>query len=216
MRKSSGNNIFENNVFSWDAWSADILQTPRELREAMNSLNLPGNIISSIKAVGYAYTLGQYEPADKDTWSSEDKAAFVSRHAEIDEPLIISFSNGDRLEIDFSYGSTVRISKNCLPLNIKHCVNSNNFDAAKLFSSCLGEMIMGFEIMTTDRCPLFSGPDRETLEEERDDYIESMYILLSNAKKLKFEAHYDYGWVTAMDEANVPLKISFADLKLAC
>ena len=53
--KSNSNNQFENNVFSWQTWSADILQKPEEVRTVFEQLNVTGKKIVDIKPVGYGY-----------------------------------------------------------------------------------------------------------------------------------------------------------------
>ena len=215
MLKVYGRDIFENNVFSWESWSADVLQMPNEVRDAFDRLNLCGNIISNIAAVGYVYNLAQYRLADDDdSWLYKDEAIFPCCII-IDEPMIISLRNGDRLEIEFSDASSVRISKNCLPHNIVPGTNANNVDVAKLFSCCLSETIVGLEIKSTDKYPWGTGSHGIILAEGKDEYIESVNILLSNAKKLKFEDRYDYCCVTVTNEAGEPLDVSFADVKLA-
>jgi hypothetical protein len=204
MLKGPGNDIFENDIFDWYSWSADILQSPEEARNRFNSLNLRGKIISDITSVGYAYNLEEYRLAEN-----------CHRFAEIDHPMVISFDDGDRLEIEFSEGSSVRISKNCLPKGIKPSIIFKNFDAARLFSPCLGQELVDIEVTTTDTYPEFTGSFGMTLDEEKSDYIETVILLLSHGLKLKFEAFYDYGWVTATDEMGAPLKINFKDLKQA-
>ena len=215
MLKVNGHNIFANNVFSWASWSADVLQSPKEVRDIFNALDICEKTISTIKAVGYAYNLASDRLADDDDqWLYADDICFPCRIV-IDEPLIISLGTGDRLEIEFSEASSVRISKNCLPVDIKPGVNANNVDAAKIFSCCLGETILGLEITTTDVYPFGTGAHGIALPEGQDDYIESFSLLLSNYKKIKFEAWFDYGLVAAINAENKPMEISFANVKLA-
>ena len=55
MLKVNGINVFENNEFSWHAWSADVLQTPQEVYDAFDALGVVGKKIVSIRAIGLDY-----------------------------------------------------------------------------------------------------------------------------------------------------------------
>ena len=72
------------------------------------------------------------------------------RYIEIDEPIIFFFDNGDRLEVDFSEASSLKIGKNSLPENIEFSVNHPNADMNIIFSNCLQKEIKGFEVIMSD------------------------------------------------------------------
>lgn len=207
MIKNYGNNQFENNTFSWEAWSADILQKPEEVRAVFNQLNIIGKKIVNIKPVGYGYNF----LCDYVSELSEDKPCY--RHVQVDEPLIIIFADGDQLEIEFSEGTSVRISKNCIPLDIEAGVQPPNYDARQLFSNCIGQLLTGLEVKATDHYPLFTGSRGITLNDDQKEFIEAVSLVFSNSTKLYFEPFADYGWITAVDENDNPLEISLDALK---
>ena len=226
MLKVHGNNIFENNIFSWKSWSADVFQTPSEVREAFKKMELVGRSIVNIRAIGRAYNLDIDSIASVLYNNSKDKDNFVFDEdnwhtysakypcfAELDEPVIIFLDNYDRVEIDFSEGSSVRMSKNCLPADIIAGICQNNFDAAKLFSGCIGEQILGFNIESTDEFPDFTGSHGMDLSEDYDEYIDAISIRLSNYKRIRFCPFFDYGDVYLCDNSGKPLEISLSDLK---
>lgn len=228
MLKVNGTNVFENNEFSWYAWSADVLQTPQEVYDAFDSLGVTGKKIVSIRAIGLGYNLreeriedhilsktresGQKSPVyDSTNWYTLPMT--FPRYAILDEPLLIIFDDGSRLEIDFFEGSSVRISKNCIPVDIKAGVNTNNFDAAKLFSCCIGASIVAFHVEIVEECPCFTGSHGITIEDEQLIYVDRIDFRLINGTQLRFNAMYDYGEIVATDATGKILELSFADLR---
>lgn len=213
MWKVNGNDVFENNIYSWHAWSAEILQAPEEVYACFAKLNLFNKKIAEIRAIGYGYNLrDDYFQGDDDdaNYSSDEKT--IPCQVEIDQPILIVFEDGDRLEMDFSEGGSIRISKNCIPVDIATSVNYNNFDANKFFSCCIAQRLVKLDVKRTTRCPVFTGSYGMRLA-DLEEYIESVWLTLSNGIKLKFEARDDYGVVTATDKTAVPLEINLDELK---
>ena len=130
-RAKQGENIFEDNVFDWYSWASEIIQTPAQLREAFDNLNLVGKRIIDIFSVGGAHNLaGDYvdellyreakksgEPerygADINFYYNPDFT--IPRWVQIDDPFIVLFEDGDQLEVDFSEGSSVVLNINSIP-----------------------------------------------------------------------------------------------------
>jgi len=213
MRKMNGNDVFEDNIYNWSSWSADVLQSVGEVQELFKQLNLIGKKISSLRSLGINYD--SPFPADDfeydDEYSDEDYDSLYDCRAEIDKPFIISFADGDRLEIDFQFTSSLRMSKNSFPLDIRATgTGPANFDASKLFTGCLGETIVSLETEATDTTDIWA---YGKLEEGRDDYIEAINLVLSSGKKLRFSTDFDYGIVTLLDENGGPVKLSFDEVK---
>ena len=212
MLKINGHDVFEDNIFEWNSWSADILQSVGEVQVVFNRLSLIGKKISSLRSLGINFDF-PCDHDEEDEYSEEFYDRLYDCRAEIDLPFIISFADGDRLEVDFSFTSSLRMSKNSFPIDIRGIgTGPANFDASKLFSGCLGEMIVGFEVEATDD-PHPIDEAYGDLEEGRDDYIKAVNVVLSNGKKLRFRTYYDYGIVTLMDEGGNPVKLSFDEVK---
>lgn len=228
MLKSNGKNVFENNEFDWHSWSADVLQTPQEVYEAFDALNVVGKKIVSIRAIGLGYNLREERIEDhifsKVMESGQECPEFDStnwhmlplsfpRYAVLDEPLLIILDDGSRLELDFSEGSSVRISKNCIPTDIKPGINANNFNAEKLFSCCIGADIMSLHVDCTDEFPCFTGSYGISLVDDQKKYIERIVLQLTNGTQLRLEAFCDYGEIVATDDTGKALYLGFADLR---
>jgi hypothetical protein len=226
MLKVNGNNIFENNTYSWQSWSADVLQIPSEVFTAFNNMELVGKKIANIRAVGRAYNLNTdsilstlYNNLinkdnfifDEENW--QNIPATYPCTAQLDEPIIFFLDNSDRLEIDFSEGSSVRMSKNCLPSDIIAGTCDNNFDASKLFANCIGEQIIGLDVESTDEFPDFTGSYGIDLSEEYDEYIAAICIHLSNFKMIRFSPFFDYGDVCLCDNHGKHLEVTLSELK---
>ena len=219
MWEVNGNDIFEDNTYSWHAWSAEILQAPAEVYDRFAQMNLFNKKIAKIRAIGFGYNL-RYDYFEDDFENDPDPTDINSspsertlpRVVEIDEPLIIVFEDGERLEIDFSEGSSIRISQNSIPVDIKPDTNDNNFDATQFFSCCIGQSIVRIEVKSTTITPTFTGSLGIPLA-ELDEYIDSVWLVLSNATRLKFNAWIDYGVVSATDENGIPLDINLDELK---
>ena len=203
------------------------MQAPDEVYACFEQLNLFNKKISKIRAIGLGYNLREdyleddYEDDDlNETGSSVSERTkqglpnekTIPRSVVIDEPIIIFFEDGERLEIDFSEGSSIRISKNSIPIDIKPGTNENNFDATQFFSCSIGQAIVGIEVKSTTQPPPFTGSYGMQLA-DLPEYIESVCLVLSNATKLEFEAWVDYGLVTATDEGGEPLEINLCALK---
>lgn len=228
MWKVNGNDLFEDNTYSWHTWSAEILQAPEEVYARFEQLNLLNKRISKIRAVGLGYNLrdNYLEDDSEEDYGIDDTDCSapgmeglphscertIPCTVEIDEPIILIFEDGDRLEIDFSEGSSIRIGTNSIPIDIKPGVNQNNFDATQFFSCCVGQPIVGFEVKNTAKLPIFTGSYGMRLA-ALPEYIDSVWLVLENSTKLKFEAWIDYGAVSATDENGAPLEISVCELK---
>jgi len=213
MLKMNGNDIFENNIYKCSSWSADILEYVGEVQEVFNRLNVVGKKVSRLLSLSINYDFpfcGDYD--EEDEYSEEFYDRLYDCRAEIDQPFIIAFADGDRLEIGFEFASSLRMSKNSFPVDIRdYETGPANFDASKLFAGCLGETIVRLEVEATDK-PDYCWTYGE-LEKGRDDYIEAINLVLSNGKKLRFSTCYDFGIITLLDKGGSPVKLSFDEVK---
>ena len=124
------------------------------------------------------------------------------RIIEIDEPIIITFEDDDRLEIDYSEGSSIKIGLNSLPENVESKGFINNLDGNVMFSNCIGKTVIGFQVSMQDDYELtwdFTGSYGIELPENQDAYISEFRILLSNSVSIVFKNFYDYGHVWTED-----------------
>ncbi len=188
MIKVNGNDVFKDNKFDWYSWSADVLQSPEELREAFEKLSLTGKRIVDLLAVGGADCYG--------SWKSK------IIHMESWQPFILVFDSGDRLEIDFSEMTSVRMSMNCIPPELEDIEPLPDIiDGKRFIAPCVGSKIIGMDICVWDECPSFrfTGSYNITLNPNQENYIGNFDLLLDNGLKIGFEAHFDDGYVYIFD-----------------
>ena len=235
MILSKGNNEFTNNTYSYWEWSAPILQTYDEILSKVKELKLEGRTIKNIYCVGMAYNWTDdniancvYNAVDgmsnnqrqslKNPRAFLPEGVYLLRWAEIDEPLLIEFEDGDVLAIDYSEGSSVRIDINTVPKNISFGTNRPTVNADKLFNDIIGKEIVALDITTSTESPDFTASYGLTLDEQAS-YIIGFSIRYRSTdsyyphNSLFFTSHYDYGVVELKDCNNETLKVHAPDIK---
>lgn len=222
MIVSEGNNNFENNTFSFWEWSAPILQTPEELVAALHDLRLQGRVIADIRAIGMGYNWREDDIGDaiynrlvaavgeehaqeilaKTEYPEDVK---ICRWAELDEPLLIRFQDGDILGICFDEGGSARLSLNTIPWNIQPGINHPTFHANRLFADMLGKTITQIEVTSVLDMPVFTGSHGLTLGEQ-PAYISKLTLyyndngIIRPCRSLVFEPLDDYGIISLIDQ----------------
>ena len=180
MIKVNGNDVFKDNKFDWYSWSADVLQPPAELRETFDKLNLIGKRVVDMLAISRAdsWASGNTRIIDMESW----------------QPFILVFDDGNRLEIDFSEATSVRMSMNCFPHGLEDIEPLPDMDNGERFiSPCVGSQIVGLDTGIFDERPSFrfTGSYDITLDPNQENYIEYLDLLLDNGLKIRFIAHFD-------------------------
>ena len=145
------------------------------------------------------------------------EGVYISRYAEIDEPFLIEFEDGDILGVDYSEGSCVRMELNTIPKDIKFGINRRTFRPNVLFGSLIGKEIVAVEVMTSTECDEFTGSHGLDIGEQ-DAYITKVAIVCRKddawaREKLEFSSWCDYGVVTLTDHTGKPLTIHAPDIK---
>lgn len=229
MIRSDGKNQFPGHFFSFWEWSAPILQTAEEVIQRFHELKLEGRVVKDIHAIGMGYNWTDYGIDEAvynamEKMSQPDRAAISNPDAflpegvelpcfaEIDEPLLIVFEDGDVLGITFDEGSCVRMALNTLPLTLEYGTNRKTFHANRLFRDMIGKEILGLEVTETTIFPAFTGSHGLWLEEQ-PGYVNTVSFVYSaghfnKRHRLKFEAFYDYGWVELESYVGTPITIS--------
>ncbi len=229
MRLSKGKNNFQDNVYSYWEWSAPVLQTHDEIIAKLAELNLEGRTVKNVRCVGMAYNwnddnigeavyraLGDMSKEDRKRLPNPEaflpEGVYIPCWAEIDEPFIIEFEDGDALAIDYSEGSSVRMEMNTLPVNILWGTNNPTVHANKLFSDIIGKRITAVEIVTSTVMPEFTGSYGLDLEEQAA-YIVGLHIKYNDGslrypqKSLFFTSWMDYGEVSIRNHGGEALQI---------
>ena len=235
MILSKGNNKFKNNVFSYWEWSAPILQTHDEIIDKLKELKLEGRKIKNVHCVGMAYNwrddeIGESVYNSLDRMTKEERkrlknpraflpeGIFLLKWAEIDEPLLIEFEDGDVLAIDYSEGSSVRIDINTIPKNITFGTNRPTIHADKLFDDMIGKEIVAVDITTSTVSPDFTASHGLGLNEQ-SSYIVGLNIRYREESSyyphnsLYFTSDLDYGVVELKDYNGEILKVHAPDVR---
>ncbi|MCQ2253164.1 MAG: hypothetical protein MJZ61_06925, partial [Bacteroidales bacterium] len=120
---------------------------------------------------------------------------------QIDEPFILYFEDGDRLDILYSEGSTVKVSMNTLRDDLISGINPNIvINPDDYFSEIHDRQITGIEIQRSNEYPEFTHSHGLDLDENQDEFIERILIYLSDGYVLDLSNFYDYGYVSIARE----------------
>ena len=231
---SEGKNNYPNNEFKYWEWSAPVLQTHDEVVHKIKELQLQDRIIKGFYTVGMGYNwtddnigeaicnslekmIEEKGITEKVTFPFLPEGVYISRYAEIDEPFLIEFEDGDILGIDYSEGSSIRMEMNTIPKDISFGTNRRTFHPNVLFGSLIGREIVSVEITTSTECDDFTGSHGLDIEEQ-DTYITKVAIVCKKdgeweREKLEFSSWFDYGIVTLTDYEGQTLKIHAPDIR---
>lgn len=228
---SKGRDDFKDYTFSAREWSAPTMVSPKEIRERIDSFALCGRKIKRMRLIGLSYFhtrdwveeaayrqvehLPEEERQLKSNYPTIDPTMQFSRYAQIDEPFLIEFEDGDVFEIDTPQDPEFRMSMNCIPWWIGAGTNQPNVEADILFSPCIGQKIVSVEVntYTTDKDPMAFAAFYEP--PYRRELVSDITIRLENGAGLQIRPDLDYCEVSCVDADNEWLKISFRNLKQA-
>ena len=231
---SVGKNNYTNNRFAYWEWSAPVLQTYDEVVAKFRELKLQGRRIKSFYTVGMGYNWTHNAIGNAIYNALADKiaakqitpdgpfpflpeGAHITRYAEIDEPFLIEFEDGDVLGVDYSEGSSVRLEMNTVPKDIQYGTNHPTFHPNVLFESLIGREIVAIEITTSTECDDFTRSHGLNIDEQ-DTYITKISLVCKRdraweCEKLEFSSFYDYGLVALTDGAGCITTIHAPDVK---
>lgn len=226
---SKGRDNFKDYTFSAREWSAPTMVSPKEIRERIDSFSLCGRKIKRMRLIGLSYFhtrdwveeaayrqvehLPEEERQRKSNYPTIDSTMQFSRYAQIDEPFLIEFEDGDIFEVDTPQDPEFRMSMNCIPWWIKAGTNQPNAEADVLFSPCVGQEIVSVEVNTriTDKDPMFfCAFDEPPYQRE---LVSNVTLRLGNGLGLQISPDIDYCEVACVDASNEWVKISFSELK---
>lgn len=231
---SNGKNNYQDNKYSFWEWSAPILQTHDEVMAKIKDLKLHGRVIKGFYTVGMGYNWCEDDIGDaiynslevmiKEKRISPDgpfpflpEGVYIPRYAEIDEPFLIEFEDGDILGIDYSEGSCVRLEMNTIPKDIDFGINRKTFHPDMLFESLIGKKILSVEVTTSTELAEFTWSHGLDIDEQ-DSYITKLSIVCEKEnerqlEKLEFSSFFDYGIVALTNYGGAPMTIHAPDIK---
>ena len=205
--------------------------SPVEIKELLKSFNLEGRAIKQMRMIGLAYNLRREwieeraynyldelkdpDCGEKSDYSKIDASIPYYRFAEIDEPLLIEFEDGDIFEIDTPQVPEFSMSMNCIPWWIEAGTNLPNADANILFAPCIGKTIKAVEVKTyeTDTDPMFYS----TFDDvgTKRELVSAIILRLDNGTGLCIEGCIDFCHVTFLDEQGKDGTLTFEELRPA-
>lgn len=228
---AEGNNQFQNGEFSAEIWAAPYVASPSFIREILSSFHLVGRRIRRMKMIGLSYNLRnewleEYAynslaglPEDMRQTQSEyenlsPEMAFP-RFAEIDEPLLIEFEDGDVFEIEAPQKPEFRLGMNCIPWDIGAGIGQPNTEANVVFGPALGKEIVSVEVYTyhTDIRPVCHTTFHDDLRSM--ELVSCIILWLEGDIGLRIDGWLDYCHVTLIDKTGADLTIAFGELKPA-
>ena len=207
---------FEKGEFSGSVWSAPVIISPEELKNRLRGYRLEGRTIADIKLIGYCYSYAyhilessvviesdEYDENYDPVGLEIDYDEFLHTLAEIDEPILIRFEDGDVLELLEECDGEHRVSVNSIPWDIKAGINRPNVDAAVLFKDCIGRIITAVEFYTEK----YDEKDNiwktvNTAEYEGENYVTDIVLRLDDGNGLRFYGWTDYCHVVYVDHNN--------------
>ena len=159
MFNYGGNNNFGER-FDFFEWSAPYYETPHEVFETLNALQLGGRKLSAINVIGAYRRLGEnnyfmYEKvrnAGIDLGDTLLKDYEHLNNIRVDwkavacEPIQLVFDDGLTLEILPTEDGGARIATNSIPAGLVDGLNDSTFDSNIFFKEFIGKKIRYFEI----------------------------------------------------------------------
>lgn len=222
---------FTNNVFSAKEWSAPTLSNPDEIKTRIASFKLEGRTIKKMKFIGLSYyhtrdwiesraydVLNQLDEEERQKQSEYNNIApgvQFSQYAEIDEPFLIEFEDGDVFEIDTPQESKFCFSMNCIPWWIDAGTNLPNLDANLFFAPCIDKTITAVEVNTylTDKDTMFNTYFDK--EHSKRELVSNIVLWLDDGNGISVEGFIDYCDVALIDPNMQVLTLPFQELKSA-
>lgn len=198
--------IWYEEAYSFENWNVDLIQKPEILEKKLSEMQLVGKKIKNIRSVGALYDM-EYICLEE----SEDDDS-IKEMIKIDEPIVITFEDNERLEIDFSETSSLKIGINALPQHISWGINPCNVDLNVFFQQLIGKIIEKIEVTASlDYSGNFT-KSYEIPEPKAAPYINEIIFYLENNYKMVFNSNFDYGEVSLYHEDKI-IETKFENIK---
>ncbi len=207
--------VFEDNEFNPEKWTAPVLTSPKAIRRQINKFALRGRKIKNLKIIGLdflhtreaieceAYDTLTALPEDK-RWSKAtyfeiDDDTQLNRCAEINNPILIEFDDGDIFEIGIPLEHQFRISMNHIPWQAElRMVGRSNVDADDLFFPCKHKAITFVNVNIDEN-------DRSIASAVEFCFLDGMRLRISGC-------YGDFCRVECIEPSGEYSKISFREL----
>ena len=219
--KKNKYDCYENGIFCGHVWSAPIIFSPAELKRRLDGFRLEGRKIADLKLVGLNYCLSYDHLEDlllKDTDGAEQEIDYekhIGLYAEIDEPLLIRFEDGDVLEILEETDGEHLVSMNSIPWEIKAGTNLPNIDASAFFKDCIGRTITAVELHICDLSERENYFQPLNASENQTDFVKYIVLRFDDGNGLRFSGWLDFCNVDYIDHNNNFIEKTFREISSA-
>lgn len=149
--RKAGEDKFPNDLYDWTLWTAPIVQSPEYMNKVLQNLGFLGEKLKTIRVLSGYVAGGQ---------------------CHTDEPVVFEFETGDRLELEFVAGGTVRVSRSRLPRTLKCACN---FVPDARFRDCIGQTLTAAGVVETKAFPTNALYYEGTLQRGQS-YIEKIVL----------------------------------------
>lgn len=228
QKKDNVEDDVRNNTYYGIKWSAPIMESPKDIKERIDSFNLCGRKIKHMRLIGssifhdrewiesmaYGQLVGlpEEERRYKSSYSMIDDNIKFSRYVETDDPLLIEFEDGDIFEIITLMEPEFKISMNCGLWQISSRDRESNIEAEIMFAPCIGQTIIDVEVntYTTNKHPSYT-----EVFDEPQEFVSNITFRLENGIAVRVSVCCDFFIVECIDINNKPVKINFSELKQA-
>lgn len=219
--------------YKYNEWRniAEELHSVRDTQEFFARFPLAGKTIRNIRILGHDYS--RYDYALEYIWekyceeynvpeeiyelhndvSKIDPSAIPDdfadkRIVQLDEPFILEFTDGQRMELESSiFDNEILITFNEIPGNAEADINYNNIDGNVIFSNCLGRTINEVRFVPNQPCGIIQNSADEEL-------IPEIVFVLDNNLELHINGWLDFFeiWVSRINEEDI-VPILWKELK---
>lgn len=217
QQKYIASDTFKEDEFTRREWTAPEFTLPDGCQEYLDNLKLIGRKIKQIKMIGLNYmhvrewieneaylllenkVLDEAERQKQSDYKNIAPDMLFDRYAQIDEPLMIEFEDGDRHEMLSPFEGRFQASINHIPWDINNGINDKNEDANNLFSDCIGQVICSVKVYAN---------------ENDEKYIDRVELKFENGGGLcLYSECFDYCGVISFTADKKVSKIPFSKLK---
>lgn len=201
-------------------WRVPLIQDPNYLEAYIAEMDIIGEEVKSVGKMGIGFSAEDnlieylYISKQKTEGAWNDKMYFP-RWLEIDEPFFVEFESGNRIEIDFSEGSSLKLGKNSIGSHVKSYMGERyDIEPNVMFSLILGQQLIRVDIDRTEDSFLlnFTG-SRSIMMPKGKEFITGIRFVFDNGYQLYFYPEYDYGEVEMLDSKGNTALIYWKELK---
>lgn len=219
------NDFFPGDCFSHAHWTAKSYFTADEIRSALGSFHLVGREIWALhtSSCDYihrvedilgetgCYVQGQGEDSRKNiaAYVYLPRKVKIERKMEIDQPLVIEFSDGDTFEIDTGMDPAYCMSMNHIPTKVAQNI-CDGVNPSYMFADVIDKKIVAVDLETKicDAHPCYGSKlERPT------EIVTAIFLRFGNGSRLRISGFYDYLEVSSLRRNGEVKKTSWESIR---